>query len=140
MYIADILTEIGLDVRVTRHGNMIARWEGQQDIPGLVAGSHLDTVPRGGNYDGVVGVVGAIEAVRVLRETGFVPVRPIDVIIFAEEEGSSFGHLLAGSQALVGKIDSNRLRQLTNGEGFNYLECAEQYQKHFLPADTDQKA
>lgn len=136
-YLAKIMSHLGLDVRVTMHGNMIARWGGREDRAGVLVGSHIDSVPHGGNYDGVAGVVAAIEAVQSLKESGFVPLRPVYIVVFAEEEGSSFGHLLAGSQAWVGELDSESLEKLTNKKNISYLECARQYQGLYTPATND---
>lgn len=136
-YLAEVMNDIGLDVRVTMHGNMIAKWGGKENKAGVLVGSHIDSVPHGGKYDGVVGVVAAIEAVQSLKESGFTPSRPVYIVIFAEEEGISFGHLLIGSQAFVGKLDSKSLEQLKNKKGLSYLECAREYQKHYIPTTTD---
>jgi beta-ureidopropionase / N-carbamoyl-L-amino-acid hydrolase len=86
----------GLDVTLDRAGNQWAWW-GDPDqgairgTPGLVVGSHLDSVPDGGPYDGPLGVVSSLAAIEVLRAEGFRPSRPIGVVNFGDEEGARYG-------------------------------------------------
>lgn len=136
-YLTKIMGFLGLRVRATRHGNIIAIWEGKTDAPGILVGSHIDSVPHGGKFDGVAGVVAAIEAVQSLKESGYTPYRPVYIAIFAEEEGTTFGHLLAGSQAFIGRLDDENLEALINKDGLNYLECANKFQKYFIPSAFD---
>src|SRR5688572_24898886 len=92
----------GLDLTTDRMGNQWAWW-GDPDAavaagdPGVVIGSHLDSVPDGGAFDGPLGVVGSLAAVDLLRENDFTPARPVGVVNFADEEGSRFGIACAGS-------------------------------------------
>jgi len=106
-YVTRLMQEAGLEVRVDDAGNLSGRLTGVS--PGLapiVLGSHIDTVPRAGAYDGVLGVMAAIECVQVLREVG-IPVRhPLEVIVFANEEGG-----LTGSRALAGRINAQALEE-----------------------------
>jgi hydantoinase/carbamoylase family amidase len=81
---------------------MIARWPAPAG-KAVMAASHLDTVPRGGPLDGVLGVLGAVEAVRILRREGFEPARPIWIGVFMDEEGGRFGTALFGSRAFCGQ-------------------------------------
>lgn len=95
--------ELGVEPRVDAAGNIIARIDGTE--PGLAAiamGSHLDTVPNGGKYDGVVGCVGGLEVCRTLREAGVKLRHPLEVIVFTDEEGARFGSGLLGSSAICG--------------------------------------
>ena len=94
----------GLDVVPDANGNLWAWWDGPGD-DAVVTGSHLDSVPGGGRFDGPLGVASALVAVRRLRAGGFVPVRPIAVVVFAEEEGSQLGIACFGSRLLTGAID-----------------------------------
>jgi N-carbamoyl-L-amino-acid hydrolase len=71
-YIKELMRDAGLDVRVDTAGNVIGRREGSEDLPVIMFGSHIDSVPGGGNYDGDVGVIGAIEVAQVLEENGLV--------------------------------------------------------------------
>ncbi len=112
----------GLDVVTDRVGNQWAWW-GDPDAavavgrPGIVTGSHLDSVPDGGAFDGPLGVVSALAALDLLRERGHEPSRPIGIANFVDEEGSRFGVACAGSRILTGVLDPDRARALTDGEG-----------------------
>jgi allantoate deiminase len=96
------LERLGLVVETDTAGNMIARWPAPAG-KAVMAASHLDTVPRGGPLDGVLGVLGAVEAVRILRQEGFEPARPIWIGAFMDEEGGRFGTALFGSRAFCGQ-------------------------------------
>src|SRR5204862_7356388 len=82
----------------------------------------IDTVPHGGDYDGVAGVVVAMELLRSAREDGL-DALPLELIVFAEEEGPTFGLGMLGSRAWVGELDAPRLGQLRNAQGQSYLEA-----------------
>jgi beta-ureidopropionase / N-carbamoyl-L-amino-acid hydrolase len=96
----------GLAVERDRNGNLWAWWHvpGSAEGKALVLGSHLDTVPRGGAYDGALGVVAGFVAVSALRRRGRDPVRPVAVAAFAEEEGGRFGSATLGSRLLAGAL------------------------------------
>jgi len=122
-YIFDILKQLGLSVRVDAVGNVIGRMEGKHPgLPAVMMGSHIDTVRNGGKYDGVVGVAGAIEVLRVLQENSLETKHPLEVIIFAEEEGSNFGTTMVGSKAITGKYGITDLQKLKNEQGISSLE------------------
>ena len=95
--------EAGLAARLDPAGNLIATWNGSGDGPAFAMGSHLDSVPMGGRYDGALGVLGALAAVELLQERGFTPERPICVLAFMDEEGTRFGESMFGSRAFVGE-------------------------------------
>ena len=119
-YLTAQFRELDLGVRTDATGNIRARYEGQvSSLAPLWVGSHLDSVRHGGRYDGVAGVVCALEAVRALKEAGLVPRRPLEVIVFAEEEGSNFGATMVGSKALSGKLGLAGLKELYNEQGQN---------------------
>jgi N-carbamoyl-L-amino-acid hydrolase len=99
---------VGLAVHPDANGNVWAWW-GEPGPDAVVTGSHLDSVPGGGRFDGPLGVVSALVAVRRLREAGVRPARPIAVVVFAEEEGSRFGVACLGSRLLTGAIDPSTL-------------------------------
>jgi allantoate deiminase len=101
-HVGQELERLGLVVEIDPAGNMIARWPAPAG-KAVMAASHLDTVPRGGPLDGVLGVLGAVEAVRILREEGFEPARPIWIGAFMDEEGGRFGTALFGSRAFCGQ-------------------------------------
>lgn len=96
--------ELGMSVRTDAAGNLIARMDGQDNsLPAVLMGSHLDTVPDGGKYDGVLGCVGALEVCETFKEEGYIPKHPLEVIVFTDEEGFRFGKGLTGSSAICGQ-------------------------------------
>ncbi|HTY70929.1 MAG TPA: allantoate amidohydrolase [Actinomycetes bacterium] len=108
------------DLQVERdgNGNLVAWWRtGPPAVGGVVTGSHLDSVPQGGAFDGPLGVTSALAAVDVLRERGATPRRPLGVAVFAEEEGSRFGLACLGSRLLSGALPPARLRDLRDRDG-----------------------
>ena len=114
----------GLDLVDDRAGNLWAWWgDPDRDGPGVVLGSHLDSVPDGGAFDGPLGVVCALAAVDALRVRGFVPARPLGVAVFGDEEGARFGVACAGSRLLTGALAPERARALTDGDGVSLAEA-----------------
>jgi N-carbamoyl-L-amino-acid hydrolase len=109
----------GLAVETDGIGNQVAWWEpdAATDAPGVLTGSHLDSVLDGGAYDGPLGVVSALAAVDVLRERGFAPARPIGVGVFVEEEGSRFGRACLGSRLATGATTWDQARELRDRDG-----------------------
>jgi N-carbamoyl-L-amino-acid hydrolase len=106
-----------LAVQTDGCGNLWAWW-GDPDGDGAVAtGSHLDSVPHGGGYDGPLGIVSALLAIDLLRERGVTPSRPLAVVAFAEEEGSRFGVACLGSRLLTGALPPERARLLRDRDG-----------------------
>jgi N-carbamoyl-L-amino-acid hydrolase len=114
---------LGLQVTADRNGNLWAWW-GEPGPDAFVTGSHLDSVPGGGAHDGPLGVVSALAAVGQLKAAGFVPSRPLAVVVFAEEEGSRFGLACLGSRLLSGAVSSDRLEQLTDASGQRFVDVA----------------
>lgn len=124
-YLLKEFYELGLEVTVDAVGNIRARLEGEdQHGPTVATGSHIDTVLHGGNYDGVVGVVGALEAVRVIVENKISVKSPIEIIVFVEEEGSNFGMTTVGSKAMIGKYTLEDLKNLKSGRGVSLYQTA----------------
>src|SRR4051812_6790076 len=114
-----------LEVVPDRAGNLWAWWGNPDaDGPGLVLGSHLDSVPDGGAFDGPLGIVSAFAALDRLRAQGFSPQRPIGVACFADEEGARFGVACGGSKLLTGALDADRARALTDDDGTSLAEAA----------------
>ncbi|MGH3877777.1 MAG: allantoate amidohydrolase [Actinophytocola sp.] len=111
-----------LGVRTDRNGNLWAWW-GEPGADAVVTGSHLDSVPGGGAFDGPLGVTTALEAVDVLRAKGFTPARPLAVVVFAEEEGGRFGVPCLGTRLLTGAIDADAARRLTDPDGVTLAEA-----------------
>ncbi|HEY8729459.1 MAG TPA: allantoate amidohydrolase, partial [Acidothermaceae bacterium] len=111
----------GLDVQADRNGNLWAwwlpaRWSGEPR-EAFVTGSHLDSVPDGGAFDGPLGVVSALCATDVLRSRGVQPLRPVAVAVFADEEGARFGVACAGSRLATGGLAADAARALTDVDG-----------------------
>jgi ureidoglycolate amidohydrolase len=110
--------EAGLAARQDPVGNIFARWSGSD--PGASAvgtGSHIDAIPNAGKYDGVVGVLGGLEAIRSLQRSGFRPKRSIELLMFTSEEPTRFGIGCLGSRLLSGTMTPDMARKLVNKEG-----------------------
>ncbi|WP_435064448.1 Zn-dependent hydrolase [Halobaculum sp. EA56] len=106
-FLCERLRDAGLDVRVDEVGNVVGRWcpgSADPDAGAVATGSHLDSVPEGGIFDGPLGVYAGLEAVRALQEAGVEPSRPVEVVSFTEEEGQRFGGGLIGSGVAVGDL------------------------------------
>ncbi len=117
-YIRRLCNEIGLVMREDSIGNMYARWEGSEpDLPAVATGSHIDAIPNAGKYDGTVGVIGGIAAIRLLKEAGFTPRRSIDLILFTAEEPTRFGIGCLGSRSMTGALSTSDLVKLTDARG-----------------------
>jgi beta-ureidopropionase / N-carbamoyl-L-amino-acid hydrolase len=113
----------GLDLVDDRVGNLWAWWGDPDAAPGVVLGSHLDSVPDGGAFDGPLGVVSALAAVDLLRARGVVPRRPLGIAVFGDEEGARFGVACAGSRLLTGALAPDRARGLTDRDGVTMAEA-----------------
>ena len=114
------LREAGLDVTVDAVGNVLGTWTPESadpDAAPVVSGSHLDSVPEGGIFDGPLGVYAALEAVRAMRDDGFEPDRPVGVVSFTEEEGGTFGNGLLGSTVATGELGIDEALSLSNADG-----------------------
>ncbi|GIH41481.1 Zn-dependent hydrolase [Microbispora corallina] len=115
----------GLRYEVDRNGNQWA-WLGDPAAgDAVVTGSHLDSVPDGGAYDGPLGVVSAFAALDALRDAGVSPRRPLAVVNFAEEEGSRFGVACAGSRLMTGALAPESARSLRDADGFVMADAME---------------
>ncbi|XP_021692030.2 ureidoglycolate hydrolase isoform X2 [Hevea brasiliensis] len=125
-YIKNLLGLSGLSVREDAIGNIFGRWDGSEpELTAVATGSHIDAIPFSGKYDGVVGVLGAIEAINVLKRSGFKPKRSLEVILFTSEEPTRFGigclgsRLLAGSEALA-----EALKTTVDSQNISFLKAA----------------
>ncbi len=116
-------SRLGLATECDRNGNLWAWWGSPDGRAAVVTGSHLDSVPDGGGYDGPLGVVSAFAAIGQLRTQGFRPARPIAVAAFTEEEGARFGVACLGSRLLTGAIDASTARQLRDRDGVSLAEA-----------------
>jgi N-carbamoyl-L-amino-acid hydrolase len=113
--------DAGLELRADRAGNLFARRAGHDlGLPAVMAGSHLDTQPNGGRFDGVFGVLAALEAVRALGEAGVDTAAPIDVVVWANEEGGRFPRFCTGSAVYAGAATLDEVRALPAFDGPSY--------------------
>jgi allantoate deiminase len=130
-YVSEELRKTGARVSTTMGGNLYGRLEGSiRGHPSVMTGSHLDSVLQGGRYDGAAGVVAALEVARVMAEEKIPHRHPIDVVVFAEEEGSRFGSVMIGSRAWIGKLTSDDLHRLKDSDGISYAAAMENARLH----------
>jgi ureidoglycolate amidohydrolase len=107
-YVKGLCRDAGLAIREDAVGNTFARWNGERPEEAAIAtGSHIDAIPNAGRYDGTVGVLGGLEAIRALKSSGFSPKRPIELVIFTSEEPTRFGIGCLGSRLLSGNRDAS---------------------------------
>lgn len=118
--------DLGLQLRTDAVGNIFARWEGSEpDLPAIATGSHLDAIPNAGRYDGVVGVLGALEAFRALKASGFTPRRSLELVVFTAEEPTRFGLGCLGSRLLSGKLTPEKAAELRDSDKISLPEWLE---------------
>src|SRR5438445_2907037 len=124
-FITGLMQGVGLRTVTDRVGNIIGRRPGRNDdLPPVTTGSHIDTVPNAGIFDGCVGVVGAIEAMRVLNASGVMSNRPIEVVVFNNEEGVRF-QPLAGRKAMACQGSVNAILTSRDRDGVTFREAFE---------------
>jgi N-carbamoyl-L-amino-acid hydrolase len=112
--------EAGMTMGVDAIGNMFARREGSEDLPAVYVGSHLDTQPTGGKYDGVLGVLGGLELVRTLNDLGIRTRRPIVVTNWTNEEGTRFAPAMLASGVFAGVHDQAWCEDRTDADGLRF--------------------
>lgn len=118
----------GLVVRQDAVGNIFGRLEGARpDLAPILVGSHLDSVPHGGRFDGPAGVVAGIETAFLFRDLGLRPDRPIEIVALIEEEGTRFGGGLFGSRLMTGQIDPASLDDLRDDDGVSAAQAMADY-------------
>ncbi len=115
--------ELGLKVRVDPIGNIIARREGLADGPVIMTGSHLDTVKNGGRFDGMAGVLCAVEAFRALDQAGARTRHPLELTVFTSEEPNTFGMSTLGSRVMAGKVRREDLVALRDADGRDFRDA-----------------
>ncbi len=120
-YLAGLMQGAGMRTHIDVAGNLVGRRDGRQDLPPLVLGSHIDTVPNGGHYDGIVGVMAAIEAARTLSDAGLVPVHPLEVVVWSNEEGGKTGSRSWNGSVEPREMELPSLGERTLGEGIAFL-------------------
>lgn len=122
-YFKQLAADAGLVVREDPAGNLFARWIGREpNLPALGTGSHTDAIPYSGQYDGTVGVLGGLEAIRSLKRSGWSPRRSIDVVMFTSEEPTRFGIGCLGSRLMSGSLTPAQAAALRDKEGMAFEE------------------
>jgi len=117
--------EAGLDVTIDGIGSIFARRAGTEDLPPILVGSHLDTQENGGRFDGIVGVLGALEVVRRLNDLGIATRRPIEIVNWTNEEGARFSPPMIASGCFVGDYKLDWALGLKDAEGVTLGEALE---------------
>jgi len=126
--LVDRMEAAGLDVTVDAVGNIAGTWipeSADPDAPPVAAGSHVDSVPEGGIFDGPLGVYAALEAVRAMQDAGVEPARPLVVVSFTEEEGQRFADGLLGSSVAVGDRSVEDALAIEDDDGINLEDALE---------------
>ena len=128
----------GLELEADGNGNLIAWWRPDPGVRagGVITGSHLDSVPDGGAFDGPLGVVTALAAIDVLRDHGFRPQRPIGVAVFSDEEGGRFGLPCLGSRLMTGAVSPARAAELRDRDGTYLLDAMSAAGFHGTPGPS----
>jgi len=117
-YVKGLCEAAGLTIREDAVGNTFIRWPGSHpELPAVATGSHIDAIPNAGAYDGVVGVLGGLEAIRALQRAGFQPQRSIELVIFTSEEPTRFGIGCLGSRLMGGVLTPKQALALRDKEG-----------------------
>jgi N-carbamoyl-L-amino-acid hydrolase len=117
-WLAERCQATGLELRQDAVGNTFARWQGSNaTAPAVGTGSHIDAIPNAGKYDGVVGVLGGLEAIRALKSAGFQPKSSLELLLFTSEEPTRFGIGCFGSRLLAGTLSADAARKLTDKNG-----------------------
>lgn len=120
------MTEAGLVVTVDGAGNVFGRLEGKNpELPALMSGSHVDSVPNGGHFDGPLGVLAALEVAEAWKQTGYTPERPYEVVILTDEEGARFNGGFSGSMSMIGEVKPEDLLPKRDINGVLFSEVLE---------------
>ncbi|TYH01664.1 hypothetical protein ES288_A09G077700v1 [Gossypium darwinii] len=125
-YVKNLMGLAGLSVTEDVVGNIFGRWDGYEpELTAVATGSHIDAIPYSGKYDGVVGVLGAIEAINALKRSGFKPKWSLEIILFTSEEPTRFGIGCLGSRLLAGgEALAEALKTTVDGQNISFLEAA----------------
>lgn len=126
-YLKKLMLEIDLQIEEDAIGNIYATLTGSKDLEPVVSGSHLDSVPFGGCYDGTLGVMCALEAIRTIKENDCKHLRPIQLIVFSCEESSRFNMATLGSKVMTGKLNLNDLKRLKDKTGISVYDAAKEF-------------
>jgi len=122
-FILQEMQEIGLNIKIDGFGNIFGRLEGTHpELPAVATGSHMDSVPEGGKYDGPVGVIAALSAIRELKTRGPLT-NSVEMIVFSAEESSRFGYATMGSKVMAGTADLKAWQTVTDSKGITLPEA-----------------
>ncbi|AJY75404.1 Zn-dependent hydrolase [Paenibacillus beijingensis] len=122
-YFSSCCKELGMTIKVDDLGNIYATLAGTSDKPPIVIGSHMDSVKKGGRFDGVLGVISGLEVVRTLVDNGIKPDIPVTVMNFTNEEGARFEPSMMASGILSGKFDKDVMMKKKDPEGITFGEA-----------------
>ncbi|MFV0480862.1 MAG: M20 family metallo-hydrolase [Campylobacteraceae bacterium] len=126
-YVKSLIKDIGMSIREDAFGNIYAKLEGEENLPSVATGSHVDSVPLGGCHDGTLGVMCSLEAIRVIKEQNIKHKRPLELIIFSCEESSRFNMATAGSKVVSGKLDTEKAKSLKDKSGKSMYDAAKEF-------------
>ncbi|AFL68114.1 M20 family metallo-hydrolase [Sulfurospirillum barnesii] len=126
-YVKTLMQAVGMTIREDAIGNIFGRIEGELPLPAVAIGSHLDSVPLGGCFDGTLGVMCGLEAIRAIKEQKISHKRPFELIIFSCEESSRFNMATVGSKVMAGKLSTEALENLKDKEGISLYEAAKEF-------------
>ncbi|TFE01787.1 M20 family metallo-hydrolase [Jeotgalibacillus salarius] len=121
------MKEAGLSIYEDGAGNVFGTFQGNDQSQSVMSGSHLDSVPNGGHFDGPLGVLASLEVAQAWRETGYIPETNYEVVIFTDEEGARFNGGLTGSRAMAGEVDMSKQVKLTDYNGTFFEKVLEQH-------------
>lgn len=121
------MEEAGLTVETDGIGNVFGRLKGKDNTESIASGSHVDSVPDGGNFDGPLGVLAALEVAEAWQANGYVPEKSFEVVIFSDEEGSRFNSGIFGSRSYMGQIDEDTIESIRDSNGLSLKEVLENY-------------
>ncbi|KPN95384.1 Zn-dependent hydrolase [Lysinibacillus sp. ZYM-1] len=119
-YFCECCEALGMDIQVDDMGNIYATLAGKKDVPPIVMGSHLDSVEKGGRFDGVLGVLTAIEAIRTIKENEIEVEIPLMIVNFTNEEGARFDPAMMSSGVITSKFDKEKMLQSTDKNGVRF--------------------
>ncbi|MDM5206740.1 Zn-dependent hydrolase [Cytobacillus kochii] len=122
-YLKEVMRDYGLTVSEDGVGNIFGKLAGEVNGPSVLIGSHFDSVPHGGDYDGPAGVIAGLEVAKLFQENGIKPKYPLEVVALVEEEGSRFGGGLMGSRSITGKLTDQTFRELADSQGVSTVEA-----------------
>jgi len=126
-YVKGLMQGIGMTIREDAIGNIYGRLEGELPLSPVTVGSHLDSVPQGGCYDGTLGIMCGLEAMRAIKEHGIGHKRPLELIIFSCEESSRFNMATVGSKVVSGKLGLEKLKTLKDKHGVSVYDAAKAF-------------